>query len=387
MKHTYTHTLTLVCAQQVSNKKMKTPRNFENTKYHESGLFLIHLCDSPFNLLKQRLQHGWQSFACATAAERTSMSGIAKADVPFTMESFSQMDSQMQGFIRYALNGSFYTRDKLIHSGVIDTTVCPWCEAEDSVRHRHWECPHNADLTAQIPPEVRAEIHNLPPCTMNHGWISEPEELVLFRRSLMDLPDRSRVFLPASCDFPVAHLFTDGSGWFPKHRQLRVVTWAVVMANLPEDGFETISQGMVPGILQTVLRAEIFAVISALEWILDQGKPAIIWVDNLQVQRNLENFRLGTVCLGNMDNDHDLWLRAAALCQEAVNSQLLIKIVKVHSHEDGSQYTDPIERWAIAGNDAADQAAQEARSLFHPGFWQLWADKLHGPKTGDPPEK
>ena len=49
---------------------------------------------------------------------------------------------------------------------------------------------------------------------------------------------------------------------------MRVATWGAVLGNLPSDAFPVLSQGFVPRLLQTVLRAEILAAISALSWMV-----------------------------------------------------------------------------------------------------------------------
>eukprot|EP00435_Cladocopium_sp_Y103_P023468 s1705_g5.t1 len=344
-------------------------------KDHEG--FLLHIFASPLRLLKTRLQHAWRRYVCAVASERKSMEGIAQADVEFTLKMFQAKELSIQGFIRYALNGSFYTKDKLIHSGVVDDKICPWCTAEDSVLHRHWHCPHTEDLRASLPKELTDAMQHLPNCTLQHGWITEPPALLELHKLLDALPDLSAQHAPCpQFQFPVAHLFTDGSGWYPNDPKLRVVTWSVVLATLPEDEFFVLSQGFVPGLLQTVLRAEMWGAISALKWGLHHDHPMILWVDNLQLQSTLEGYRCGTPpCTAN-DNDHDLWHILHELCEEAVRRHLLIKIVKVKSHEDDTSYSDPIEKWALCGNRAADDAAEGARSLFSVRFWQVW-DDLH----------
>lgn len=57
----------------------------------------IHLKNSPIQLLKRRLQHGWRALACATAAERKSMQGLAQADVSFTLAAFQRWAQRSKG--------------------------------------------------------------------------------------------------------------------------------------------------------------------------------------------------------------------------------------------------------------------------------------------------
>jgi ribonuclease HI len=125
-----------------------------------------------------------------------------------------------------------------------------------------------------------------------------------------------------------------------------------------------------------VLRAEIWAAISALTWVLESGTQAILWVDNQQVHTNLESFRKGFNPCNNACSDDDLWTQAHELCTLAVERNLLIKNVKVKAkaHEDSMEYSDPIEQWALRGNHAADGAAEAARTLFPLQCWHVWND-------------
>ena len=100
--------------------------------------------------------------------------------------------------------------------------------------------------------------------------------------------------------------FTDGSGLSPEDRRLRIATWEVVVADLDSDHFLILSQGGVPGVVQTVLRAELLAVISALEWMNLYGKPGILWIDNEQVWTTVEAFRKGGSPCENTSNDYGI---------------------------------------------------------------------------------
>jgi ribonuclease HI len=266
------------------------------------------------------------------------MQGIAKAVVAFTIKSLRSKPVDQQGFLRVALNGTFYTRDKLKHAGLCENDTCIWCEASGSISHLIWECTLSSDLVANMQRYIKETLAEAPACTTHHSWFVEPVELEPYLRLL---PDISTSFSQVGSLFPVAHLFTDGSGWYPQDRVLHLATWAVVLANLPDDTCATLSHGPLPCVLQTVVRAELTAAISALEWVLKHDKPAVLWTDNLQVQTTLEGFRNGDTVCSNMDKDHDLWARARHLCTAAVVARnLLIKVVKVTAHEDTSQFSD-----------------------------------------------
>ena len=92
------------------------------------------------------------------------------------------MSPKEQGYMRYALKGSFYTNEKLIHSGIVN----------DKNAFGVKPTTRNADLVAQLPDSLRACFQDLPPCTVNHAWLIEPTNLLPYRKLLFELPDKSR---------------------------------------------------------------------------------------------------------------------------------------------------------------------------------------------------
>ena len=147
------------------------------------------------------------------------------------------------GLRRTSMNGTFYTRNKQIHAGKVPSKDCPFCEAQDSVEHRLWACPAFVDLRAIPPPEVLATIQNMPPCTRLHGWIVEDECDRDFRAALMEIPDQTGQFFLDKPEQTHLHLFVDGSCTEPRRPSMRVATWGVSLANLPEFTFQPVASG------------------------------------------------------------------------------------------------------------------------------------------------
>jgi len=136
---------------------------------------------------------------------------------------------------------------------------------------------------------------------------------------------------------------------------------------LPDAGFPPAAAGGVPGILQTVLRAEITAVIAACRFGVHHQKPFYIWTwtdcqvvfDRVQVMLSQENFAVTP-----RQKDHDLWQTLQTLVLRAKAMGLFHKILKVTSHQAHTEYSSLVDRWAIEGNEAADAAATWARTLL-----------------------
>ena len=76
--------------------------------------------------------------------------------------------------------------------------------------------------------------------------------------------------------------------------------------------------------------------------------------------------------VSHMCKDHDLWRVLHHAVRTAIDADYLQRFVKVRSHEDRAAYSDAIEKWAIRGNDAADQVALQERQCLPTGLQQAW---------------
>lgn len=331
-----------------------------------------HLLHSPIQQLCGRLETAWCQYVGGLQTQRKTMQGMQDVDVEFSTHQIDKLTGEEQGILRVAMNGTFYTNDKLIHGSTVQTTICPWCPSEDSIEHRHLHCPYMQDLWSQIPNQRREAIQDLCKCTINHLWFPELQAMTHFRRALNTIQDTTGVFEQISFQTDMYHLFTDGSCLKPEISRLRLATWAVVGANLSTQQFEPISSGGVPGLLQTIGRAEYLAALAALRFLLASGKGGFLWIDNLTVQQTVKDFLQGGGPPDNMEADHDLKQRLHEVCQRILELNIPVKAVKVRSHEDETAYSDFVERWAIEGNNCADRQAGEARRSLPTAVLQIW---------------
>ncbi len=149
--------------------------------------------------------------------------------------------------------------------------------------------------------------------------------------------------------------FTDGTAMDPAIPMVRLAAWSVVLATSHE--FLPLSMGGLPGQWQTVLRAEITAVISALEWSQGKGINIHIWCDNDTVVKRFRRFQRHNTWVKSTAPDHDLWNRMmTALANHAEQC-----VIKVDSHQDMT-IADHFQTWAFSGNTAADNLARLAIS-------------------------
>ena len=134
-----------------------------------------------------------------------------------------------------------------------------------------------------------------------------------------------------------------------------------------------ISHGGVPGGWQSILRAEIFAAVSAVAYGLVMQRPFFVWTDNQLVYRRIKLWMISPDNIPCMSKDHDAWSTLCSLVCLAVQKGFLQNVLKVRSHEDVSAYPSLVEQWAIRGNHVADRLAEQARQVLPAAVKATWA--------------
>eukprot|EP00438_Fugacium_kawagutii_P005236 Skav217104 [mRNA] locus=scaffold139:119576:126011:+ [translate_table: standard] len=290
-----------------------------------------NLVDSPIQHVSARFAQAWTLRAGQTMSSRDTFQGLERVDRAFTMQHQRKWSDDQAAFLRTCLNGTFYTRDKQIHSGKIASPNCPWCGHHDSLHHRIWERPHFADLRDTISPDAKRTILAQPPCTYLHGWFVEMPEVVRFTQELRKVPPEPTFESFAHLPSPL-QLFVDGACQMPTEPALRLASWGIVVANLHHDTFEPVSAGVLPGPMHTSLRAEVFAAAIALEAAMTQGKTVMLWTDNQLVFDRITGWLNGKgKILGMMAKDRDLWLRLCRAVKQARARGSLLHVLKVGS--------------------------------------------------------
>eukprot|EP00438_Fugacium_kawagutii_P024297 Skav217538 [mRNA] locus=scaffold467:222594:227126:+ [translate_table: standard] len=330
----------------------------------------IDVWNCPIQELKQRLQQAWQSRAQHLLADRKTFGGMHLMSPTLTMRA-SPSDPGDKGILHTALNGTFFTADHAHHLDPTATNQCPFCGAADSQTHRHWECVP-LEPARRSSPDMRRFILQCPPATYNHGWIPEPASQRDFVRELLHIPDHTRWFQLPACPPPVLDFFTDGSCLEPGDSQCRLSSWGVVVYD-PQGNqeFQKISNGLLPGRLQTITRAELTAVISALACILVAPRQFRLWIDNDQVFKTVSKI-MGYQQLYRFNNkvpNHDLLNEVGALAFQV--KHLCLATVKVCSHQQEDESASWVDNWSFRGNAAADRAAEQAYANF-PHVMQVW---------------
>ena len=330
--------------------------------------FPIDIMASSIQELRQRLAYAWQSRVSHTLSARKTFQGMQWMSPTLTMEEWHKHQPEEQALLRTCLNGTFFAADRPVSEAQEANPTCVHCGRPDSQVHRHWECPNFA-ASRLLPSDQIQTILGLPPCVTAHGWMPEPPSLPAFRQLCMQIPDlHTHHMWPPQCP-PVVDIFTDGSCRVPTCPVSKISGWGVALG-LPDGTFWPLAQGLVPGWIQTALRGEIWAAISACQFVLWSGSEARLWIDNITVCKRLQRYLCGPPePLASNKRNADLWnhLRNLAI---AVGPGR-IQVVHVHSHQNLATFQDVDEEWICQGNQHADSLADGALNN-HPQLLRAW---------------
>lgn len=343
--------------------------------WHSNGFcdeFLqpIDIWQAPIQLLMHSLVRAWQTRIAHKMSVRKTFAGLENCSPYLTRQRWPSSPIEA-GVLRTCLNGTFYTADHLKYVNKSESSLCPFCSLPDSRRHRHWECTKLAHAR-KCNQQHLAEIMNMPDATVNHGWIPQPQNLRDYHQILQDTPDTTGQHLLPDDDLS-SHfeVFTDGSCRTPANALTRFATWGVVVSSQQSSEFWPLSSGVVPGVIQTITRAELMAIKSAFRFGARIGGTFRIWTDNQFVFRIVERMIqapyvfVWPVQKPNHDIINDILLLVRITACKCVG------IVKVCSHADSTLEPDAIIRWAFRGNQAADECASFAIHT-DPKLFSVW---------------
>ena len=315
-----------------------------------------------------RLVTSWQLAAAAKVARRPGFEGMERADPWLCRHILATFPIDVQASLRLVLNGSFYTEDALHNIGEADLALCPCCGAADSIYHRTWICPKLEAARLSALQGFPLEASLLPPCLANHAWVLPPESVDALWREHLRVEEPPPIFLLPVLRSSQLELLTDGTCLLPRIPCLRAAGWAVVLA-VPEGSQAQLSAGPLPGLVQTAFRAEIMAVLVALQCCLQHGGTARVWSDCLGVINRVRGIVQGAK-VSRTGRNADLWTRVQELV--AALGDRFLGIFKVDAHMSYVDAEDEVARWLYYNNQLADRAAARANQNRPSQFWSVW---------------
>eukprot|EP00438_Fugacium_kawagutii_P034575 Skav235592 [mRNA] locus=scaffold163:193976:196725:- [translate_table: standard] len=221
--HSVTFAVLDELCDQPTHKAPPGPCRFLLERLHQlgwswdgDGFVALHdgTCLDILHCPKQHLAHqaapAWGLHVGSLWIGRENFQGLQHVDRCFSMQHRHKWSDEKAAILRTAINGTFFTRDRQFHSGKFESKQCQWRDADDSVFHRYWECPHFQDLRETFSREERQQLMDLPPCTYLHGWFTHTELDWQLAHCWDLLPTHAQTFepvLPVNHDL---HFFIDG---------------------------------------------------------------------------------------------------------------------------------------------------------------------------------
>ena len=156
----------------------------------------------------------------------------------------------------------------------------------------------------------------------------------------------------------------------PQNKFLRLAAWAVVLgAACTQQLPAVLHAGVLPGLVQSSFRAEVFAMLVALSVAEMSAGPFVLWSDCEGVVSRILRFQDGAPRPSLLSSNSDLWIQIWQLIQLLGDR---IQVRKVPAHEDPDMAQDVVHEWAVLQNVAADGAAKQANLNRPQSFWSTW---------------
>ena len=317
-----------------------------------------------------RLERQWHLSVSSHLQHRTGFQGLGNVDAAATRALLRGYRPEAQSLLRVSLTGKFFTEKEQHHIEQDGDSACPFCGQPDGIAHRMRHClffQHERDAILE---SGGCDLGDLPPVQLEHAWAILLAGISALRHSLNQISWQVDFEPLSHVGDALHHLFVDGSCMLPGHTHLRLASWSVVLGSLALQELPTaLCSGVLPTIIQTSFRAEIFAFLNALRIVEASQGDFCVWTDCEGVRTRVLKFLDGAAPPSAMASNCDLWKPLWQLLQQVKGR---VQVRKVPAHDDCDRAQDVVHEWAVIQNDAADAAAKLANMTRSEEFWALW---------------
>ena len=216
-------------------------------------------------------------------------------------------------------------------------TSCP--------RRQHVYAKHHGILQKWTTFSKAKRIHLLP--SQNPCWVT-------FKQKVMQMEDQW-IRLQSHPEPELCHLFTDGSSHGGRHRLYQLAAWAVVSAT----NDHCIAKGVLGGLGQDNDRAELRAVIAAVQYAIEMRRNTIIWTDSAFAAEGMVRLLHDEADLPEGHCGEDWMELQGLLC----HCDVQVQVHHVPGHAKWVNQGVDFDNWAARWNDRADREANMAMKL------------------------
>eukprot|EP00438_Fugacium_kawagutii_P008967 Skav214288 [mRNA] locus=scaffold2257:201508:210505:- [translate_table: standard] len=330
-----------------------------NLTDHEGYTWNLLLLDS--KTLRMKLEDAWLQFV-ASQVRHKSMADLDGLDGYLTKLDLAQLSALDRARLSALHSGAFVSNFEHSRYDETKNADCSICNCRDD--RVHWlQCPRYEHLRRAIPDWCPDNVE-LPQCTLHHLLVPRQKILVRWRQVLCDRSNGSFSFLAPPPNHGFHHLFLDGSCFQRDHPDLNLAAWAMIDAT----SGQLVAAAPLRGITQTIDRAELTAVITALEWASSTEMDLALWSDSHSTVQ-VADYIQATGTLPSGVSNIDLWSQFQLLMEDGKHLTTWFRWVP--GHLDPLLAEDGFEEWIIKWNDLADQAAKQANLQRPAELWTL----------------
>ena len=260
-------------------------------------------------MLSLTLRDAWLQYV-ASVTSRNTMDGLVALDGTLTCLDYAKLSGQDRARLSALQCGAFISSAEHSHYDTEKSENCSLCLCADD--RAHWlVCPRFAGYREAIS-NWDANNAALPACVARQLLIPRLHEAVLWRSHLWQIKDETDFCLfkrPPTMN----QLFVDGSCVSHSFGELNFAAWALVSATT---GAILVSSHL-SGIVQTIDRAELTALVCATQWTAHHQVDACVWSDSLSTVSMAQRIQTSRQVPLSVEN-YDLWLAfldALDLCE------------------------------------------------------------------------
>jgi ribonuclease HI len=337
---------------------LATPPTFSDHDGFSFDLLQIHNC-----ALDALLLDAWLNYVATQVNHRSTMKDLDGLCAELTLLD-RQLLTPLELSRTMALqSGAFISEWHHAKYDPSKTPICPSCLVPNT--QRHWfQCPLFAAIREEMG-ESFEWLTEVPDCIAYHLLMPRSPFARALKTYFMGLSDLTETFYSTPGE-GLQHLFSDGS-FFPEScKTIGVAAWSLVNATTGQ----TIGAGPLPGLVQSISRAELSGALAALKWVASYRTVACLWSDSKTTVDGLQALLAGrwnphdAAC-----ENHDLWQQIAHLLEDLPEGSFMA--FWIPSHLDVVQCASAWEEWIALWNAAADQLAVQANIARTDDFMQL----------------